>query len=131
MNKKTIYDFASAINEHSTDKMYSLMTDDHKFIDAHGNAVVGKDQMKIDWKNYFQRFPDYKIEITNIFANGEFLGAFGFESGAFKGQQSDNWPASWKVIVDNNKIKLWQVYEDTEIQFETNNETGLIKIPSV
>ena len=123
MNKKTVYEFANAINEHSTDKMCSLMTDDHKFIDAHGKEVVGKDKMKIDWKGYFRRFPDYKIEITKIFANGDCLGAFGFESGTFKGQQTENnassCPASWKVIVDNNKIKLWQVYEDTKIQFET------------
>ena len=121
MNKKTVYEFAHAINEHSTDKMYSLMTNDHKFIDAHGNEVVGKDKIKIDWKDYFRRFPFYKIEITKIFANGDFLGAFGFESGILKGQQTDNnassWPASWKVIVDKNKIKLWQVYEDTRIQF--------------
>jgi len=100
------------------------MTDDHKFIDAHGNEVVGKNKMKIDWKGYFLRFPDYKIEITKIVANGDFLGAFGFESGTFKGRQTDNnassCPASWKVIVDNNKIKLWQVYEDTKIQSETN-----------
>src|SRR6476646_10676383 len=111
MNKKTVYEFANAINEHSTDKMCSLITDDHKFIDAHGKEVVGKAKMKIDWKGYFRRFPDYKIEITKI-----------FENGILKGQQTDNhassWPASWKVIVDNNKIKLWQVYEDTKIQFE-------------
>ncbi len=73
MNKKTVYAFANAINEHSIDKMYSLMTDDHKFIDAHGNEVVGKDKMKIDWKSYFREFSDYKIEITNIFANGDSL----------------------------------------------------------
>ena len=99
------------------------MTDDHKFIDAHRNEVVGKNKMKVDWKDYFRRVPDYKIEITKVFANGDFLGAFGFEIGTLKGQQTDNnatsWPASWKVIVDNNKIKLWQVYEDTKIQFET------------
>jgi ketosteroid isomerase-like protein len=123
MNKKTVYEFVNAINEHSTDKMYFLMTDDHKFIDAKGNEVLGKDKTKIDWKNYFRRFPDYKIEITNIFANGDFLGAFGFACATFKGQQPDNsassWPASWKVIVDNNRIKLWQVYENTKIQLET------------
>ena len=119
MNKKTVYDFANAINEHSTDKMCSLMTDDHKFIDACGKEIVGKNKMKIDWRNYFRRFPDYKIEITNIFANGDSLGAFGFASGTGEGKQSKNnatyRPASWKVIVDNNKIKLWQVYEDTTL----------------
>jgi len=128
MNKKTVYEFANAINEHNTDKMYSLMTDDHKFIDAHGSEVMGKDKMKMDWKDHFRRFPDYKIEITNIFANGHFLGAFGFASDTSKGAQTDNnasyRPASWKVIVRNNKIKLWQVYEDPKPRLKTK-EPGL------
>ena len=35
MDKKIFFDFVNAINEHNVDKIYSLMTDDHKFIDAH------------------------------------------------------------------------------------------------
>jgi hypothetical protein len=44
MNKKTFYDFVSAINEHNAEKLYALMTDDHQFIDAQGNKVIGKDK---------------------------------------------------------------------------------------
>lgn len=124
MDKKIITAFAGAINEHSIDKIYSLMTDDHKFIDAHGKEIVGKDTMKTNWMSYFEWFPDYKIEITDIFANDDTLAAFGFASGTFKRKQTDNkenhWllPAAWKVIVENNKIKLWQVYTDTKIPFD-------------
>jgi len=124
MNKKTVYDFVDAINQHDIDKIYSLLTADHKFIDAHGNEVVGKDKMKAGWVGYFQWFPDYKIEIKDIFENGNTIAAFGFASGTFKGLKSDKnenyWrlPASWKAIVENNKIKLWQVYADTKIPFD-------------
>lgn len=124
MNKQIVYDFAKAINEHNIDQMHSLMTDDHKFIDAHGNEVIGKDKMKAGWAGYFQWFPDYKIDITDIFTNGDSLAAFGFASGTYKGKKTDNnenfWrlPASWKVIVSNNKIKFWQVYADTKIPFD-------------
>jgi ketosteroid isomerase-like protein len=124
MNKKIVYDFVDAINEHNVEKIYSLMTDDHKFIDAHGNEVSGKDKMKAGWTGYFQWFPDYKIEITDIFFNGDTLAAFGFASGTFKGiktEKNENYwrlPASWKIIVENNKIKLWQVYADTKIPFD-------------
>ncbi|HEX4375412.1 MAG TPA: nuclear transport factor 2 family protein [Puia sp.] len=124
MNKKIVYDFVDAINEHNVEKIYSLMTDDHKFIDAHGNEVSGKDKMKAGWTGYFQWFPDYKIEITDIFFNGDTLAAFGFASGTFKGiktEKDENYwrlPASWKIIVENNKIKLWQVYADTKIPFD-------------
>lgn len=124
MNRQTIYDFADAISKRDIDKICSLMTDDHKFIDAHGNEMVGKDKMKAGWMGYFQLFPDYKIEITDIFSNGNTLAAFGFASGTYQGKKTDNnenfWrlPASWKVIVADNKIKLWQVYADSKIPFD-------------
>ncbi len=124
MNAKIVYDFAKAINEHSVDNISSLMTDDHKFVDAHGNEVVGKDKMKAGWAGYFQLFPDYKIEITETFVNGDIIAAFGFASGTFSGEKAgrseNHWrlPAAWKAIVDSNKIKLWQVYADTKIPFD-------------
>jgi len=124
MNSKIVYEFINAINQHNVDKIYSLMTDDHEFIDAHGNKTVGKDKMKTGWTGYFQWFPDYKIEITDIFSKGDTLAALGFASGTYKGKKSDNsenyWrlPASWKAVVSGNKIKLWQVYADTKIPFD-------------
>jgi ketosteroid isomerase-like protein len=124
MSKEIIFKFANEINEHRIEAIYSLMTDDHMFIDAHGNEVVGKDKMKAAWTGYFQWFPDYKIEITDIFENGEAFGAFGYASGSFQGKKTGSienyWrlPASWRVVVSNNKIKLWQVYADTKIPFD-------------
>ena len=124
MGKQTVYAFVEAINEHDVNKIDSLMTDDHKFVDAHGKEVIGKDKMKAAWTGYFQLFPDYQIEITDIFANNETIAAFGFASGTFKNKKTDDnknfWrlPASWKAVVSDNKIKLWQVYADTKIPFD-------------
>ncbi|HEY4875603.1 MAG TPA: nuclear transport factor 2 family protein [Puia sp.] len=123
-DKKIVYDFVNAINEHNVDKICLLMTYDHTFIDAHGNEMSGKDKMKVGWAGYFRWFPDYKIEITDIFSNGDTLAAFGFTSGTFKGiktEKNENYwrlPASWKILLSNNKIKLWQVYADTKIPFD-------------
>ncbi|HEY2580207.1 MAG TPA: nuclear transport factor 2 family protein [Mucilaginibacter sp.] len=124
MVKKTVYDFADAINQHDVNKIYALMTDDHKFIDAQGNEMVGRDKMKAGWIGYFQWFPDYKIQISDIFENADTLAAFGFAEGTFKGlktEKNENYwriPAAWKVVVENGKIKLWQVYADTKIPFD-------------
>jgi len=124
MNKKTFYDFVSTINEHSAEKLYALMTDDHQFIDAQGNSVSGKDKMKAGWAGYFQWFPDYKIEITDIFIQGDTIAAFGFAEGTFKGikteQNKNYWklPAAWKAVIENGKVKLWQVFADTKIPFD-------------
>jgi ketosteroid isomerase-like protein len=124
MDREIAYRFVEAINEHNIDKIYLLMADDHKFIDAYGNEVSGKDKMKAGWAVYFQWFPDYKIEITDIFSNGDTLAACGYASGTFKGIKTDNnenyWriPAAWKIIVSNEKIDLWQVFADTKIPLD-------------
>jgi ketosteroid isomerase-like protein len=128
MDKKIVFDFVNAINGHDVDLMYSLMSEDHIFIDAHGNKVSGKDKMKAGWIGYFEWFPDYTIEISAIFSDADTVAAFGFASGTFKGKKTDKnenyWrlPASWKIIISKNKISCWQVYADTKIPFDIINK---------
>jgi len=99
------------------------MTDDHRLVDANGNEVVGKEKMRIAWTAYFQVFPNYRIEVTDIFQNGDTIAVFGFASGTYKGMKTDRnenrWqlPAAWRAIVENDKIKSWQVCADTRIPF--------------
>jgi ketosteroid isomerase-like protein len=124
MKEMVFNDYVTAINEHDIDKICSLMTDDHKFIDAYGNEIDGKDKMRSGWIGYFQWFPDYKIEITDLFIKNNAISAFGFASGSFQGSKFndlDNYfrlPAAWMAIIENNKIKLWQVYADTKKQLD-------------
>ena len=69
---------------------------------------------------YFQWFPDYRIEITDVFEDGDGLALFGFAGGSFKGKESESWllPAAWKALVKNGRVTLWQVFADTRIPFE-------------
>ena len=114
---KTITDFAAAINSHDLEKIGVLMSDDHTFIDAHGNQMTGKKTMEAGWGSYFQLFPDYYIEIEEILTNGDLAMAYGHAGG---GTDKNAWkiPAAWRAVVREGKIKLWQVYADTKIQFE-------------
>jgi len=148
MSKKIVLQFVEAINRHDTDEIYDLMTDDHEFIDAHGNEVSGKDIMKAGWAGYFDMFPDYLIEISDIFMKPEPVAipkgksktpvklfyyqndcivAFGFASGTYKGIKTDDnknffrIPACWRARVEGGKIKLWQVYCDTKKPFDIVN----------
>ncbi len=126
MNRQIVRDFASAINEHNVDKLCSLMMDDHKFIDSQGNEAVGKERMRAGWIGYFELFPDYKIELTKMFVDGDTVAAFGFAGGTFHGlkdRKENSWhlPASWKAIVKNGKILLWQVYCDAKVPFDIIN----------
>ena len=122
MTEREIIDaFVHAINGRDLDALAELMSDDHAFIDAHGNEVTGRETMIAGWRGYFEWFPDYQIEVTHVFEDGSEFGMFGYAAGSFKGDPERSWrlPAAWRASVKNGRVSLWQVYADTKIPFET------------
>lgn len=119
-NQQTILAFIDRINAHDIEGLGALMSDDHTFIDAHGNQVSGRERMAAGWRGYFEWFPDYYIEVTDVFEGNDTLAFFGFAGGSFKGKQSESWrlPAAWKASVKDGRVALWQVFADTKIPFE-------------
>ena len=129
-NKAIAIRFVKAINDHDVDEILTLMSEDHIFTDAKDNKSAGKKGMKEGWEGYYELFPDYQIEISDITENVSTIGLFGYASGTYKNLtnklNSNFWraPAAWKAIVENNKIKHWQVYCDYSSLFkiiEKNN----------
>ena len=120
-NKGTILAFIERINAHDVDGLAELMTEDHQFIDAHGNEVIGREKMSAGWRGYFDLFPVYSIEVKQIFEDGDNFALFGLASGWFKGKREASWrlPAAWRAIVKSSRVNLWQVYADTKIPFES------------
>ena len=119
--RKVILAFVEAMNAHDLTALGDLMTDDHTFIDAHGNRVTGREQMLAGWRGYFEWFPDYWIEVSDIFENENDFAMCGFAGGSFKGVADKTWrlPAAWKATVKDGRVALWQVFADTKIPFET------------
>lgn len=124
METKVVIDFADAISHANLDKIYSLMTDDHLFIDSHGNKVKGKEKMKKAWKMYFSLFPDYKIEIEETYEKDSSVCCLGYASGTYRNLHNENnsnhWrvPAAWKAIIKDGQVKHWQVYADNIIMMD-------------
>jgi len=130
-NREIIQTFVDRINAHDVAGMGELMSDDHTFIDAHGNQVSGKDQMLAGWRGYFDWFPDYFIEVSEVFApeataSDQSFAMFGFAGGSFKGNADAAWrlPAAWKARVKDDHVTLWQVFADTKIPFEIIERNG-------
>ena len=115
-DKEIVLEFVKAINDHAVDKIYDLLTDDHTFIDGSGGQHIGKKGMKEGWQNYYQLFPDYSIQITDVIEDNFIIGLFGYASGSYKNTNIEtnfwNTTAAWKTIVKNKKILHWQVYCD-------------------
>lgn len=129
IDKEIVLAFVNAINDHDVDKICELMTDDHIFIDGSGGQHTGKTGMKEGWQNYYQLFPDYNIQITDVIEDNSIIGLFGYASGSYKNIniETNFWktPAAWKAIVKNKKIMHWQVYCDyTQLmEIVKNNNT--------
>jgi ketosteroid isomerase-like protein len=126
-NQETILAFIDRINAHDVEGLADLMADDHRFIDAHGNEVAGKEQMIAGWRGYFGMFPDYSIEVNEIFENAESFAMFGVAGASFHGQPETSWrlPAALKAIVREGRVALWQVFADTKIPFEMIERASL------
>ena len=120
MKTKFVMDFVEAINTTNINKIVELMANDHIFIDSQGKKVVGKNNLKQAWLGYFELFPDYKIEITDTLENESLVVILGYASGSYKNLRKNYWkiPAAWKAVVENDKIKLWQVFADNSVVVE-------------
>jgi len=127
METKVVFDFADAINKADVDKIYRLMADDHLFIDSQDNKMEGKEKMRNAWSEYFRLFPDYKIEIEEIFEKDSSICIIGHASGTYKNlhntNNSNHWriPAAWKAVIKDNQVKHWQVYADNLVVMDIIN----------
>ncbi|MDV3277663.1 MAG: nuclear transport factor 2 family protein [Nitrososphaerales archaeon] len=121
MSETALRKFIRLINDHNVDGMVDLMTENHKFTDAVGGVVSGREPMRSGWIGYFKWFPDYKIEIKETYSLGNTFVVLGFASGTYAGRKPrSHWriPAAWRAVTHRGRIKEWSVYCDTRIPQE-------------
>jgi limonene-1,2-epoxide hydrolase len=110
--------FIAAINRRSPAEISGLMTEDHTFIDSRGGTHSGRESMTAGWAQYFRMFPDYEIRVESVLEDNALVAVFGSASGTYNGKRGlipENrieMPAAWKAVVEQGKVKLWQVYAD-------------------
>jgi len=127
---RVVQAFIAAINRRDPAEMSGLMTEDHTFVDSGGGIQSGREAMTAGWKEYFRVFPDYEIRVENMLGAGALVAVFGSASGTYNGRRGlvpENrieMPAAWKAIVENGKIKFWQVFTDWTQGRKTIEEDG-------
>jgi hypothetical protein len=108
--------FVAAINSGEVERLVSRMTPDHIFIDADGSEHVGRDQMQSGWREYFRLVPDFRIEVRDRFVIRTTIVLLGQASGTFiqhgELKLDNHWsvPAAWRVLVDRDRVAVWQLY---------------------
>lgn len=71
MKQDTVMKFVEAINQQNLPLIIDMMSEDFYFIDTYGNKE-NKEQMKTGWQGYFNRFPDYLIEVCDYIESDKF-----------------------------------------------------------
>jgi len=116
--------FITAINNGNVDLISEMISEDHKFTDSIGNVFRGKEVMLKGWMNYLSMFPDYKIDLDEIYDNENKVMFTGKASGTYslsKEEVGENhWEinAAWRALVEDGKIKEWQVFGDNKPVYE-------------
>lgn len=106
-------EFVARINTADVAGLAELMTEDHRFIDATGQAHSGRERMTQGWRQYFALAPDYCIEIEDMVVGSDRVALFGWASGTCN---NTPWriPAAWKAVVRDGLIEEWRIYADVE-----------------
>jgi len=119
--------FVEAINSGDPDRLAELMTEHHTFIDADGSEHAGREEMHRGWGEYFAMVPDFRIEVRETFSQGSTVGLFGVAAGTFVQdgalKPENHWvvPAAWRVVVEGERVAVWQLYVNPEPMREILN----------
>lgn len=111
--------YVRKINAHNVDGLCELMTNDHRFVDAFGAAMHGREAVQKTWSGYFERILDYAITCEQFISGGDTIAIFGTASGATRHDDqlypAHRWnvPAAWKVVVRGTRVAEWHEYMDT------------------
>jgi ketosteroid isomerase-like protein len=103
------------INAGDVDGIGELLVEDHRFVDALGREVLGRDAMCEAWRGYFSLFPSYRIDAHTVISDGDHAAAFGEASG---GNDHASWStrAAWLARIDGDRIAEWTIYCDVQAQ---------------
>jgi ketosteroid isomerase-like protein len=112
--------FVRAINRQDVDRLTELMSPAHRFIDALGNVVEGRDKMRGGWAAYFRMVPDYTLAIEEYYPADPVVVMLGIASGTYTRdgqlQPQHRWqtPVAIRALVEDGLVSEWRVYADNE-----------------
>ena len=123
--------FIERISAQDVDGLYSLMSENHIFIDGGGQVVQGRETMRTGWQAYFAMMPDYRIECEYMLCEGERVAVFGKARGTYTREgrlkPENRWeiPAAWMAVVRDGKVCEWRVYADNDsVRLIIERESG-------
>jgi ketosteroid isomerase-like protein len=99
--------FNEAINRGDLEALTGLMADDHRFVDAAGSVVAGKEACREAWASFFAAYPDHRNVFDTVEAvDGRRVVAIGRSECSLAALAG---PAVWTATVVDGLITEWRV----------------------
>lgn len=96
-SEKMFREYVASWNTHDVEKIASFFTDDCVYENlARGQTYHGKDQLRGWVKASFDAIPDFKLDITSLFASGDLLACEWIMTGTNTHPLSPELPATGK-----------------------------------
>lgn len=129
-NKNLVHRFTEILNAQQLDKLSEIVIEDFK---RHSQATIGVEVGSLAEFTYLQKsflstFPDQKVTIEKLIAEGDYVAAYATYTGTQTGPM-DQFPPSGKVM--NLKfIGIFRIQEGkiAEMWIEWDNLTSLIQL---
>ena len=118
--EKVVLWFVDAINHADINRLATLMTPSHTFVDSDGSTIIGQAAVLDGWSRYFSMVRDYRITVHETFSSRKTVILVGKATGAFTGDNqsgSENrWtvPAAWRAVTEANQVAVWQIFVSPE-----------------
>jgi limonene-1,2-epoxide hydrolase len=118
--EEVVFAFVEAINSRRVDRISELMTRDHVFMEPDGGEVAGRERMRDAWAEYFKMVPDYRIEVSETLTRDNTVVLLGAAVGTISHEGTldveNRWsvPAAWRVVVEDDRVAVWQLYVDLD-----------------
>jgi len=99
--------FIERINQRNLEGLAELMTEDHTFMDNSGNVTKGKLAMKEGWRDFFERYPDYRNIVTCVTTIDNVVVMVGHSACSYKQLEGPN---IWTAKIRGKLVSEWRVY---------------------
>ena len=107
--KLTALRFNQCINDQDIDGLANLMTENHIFIDRHGDEFG---DMVNGWIEFFDNYPTYKNLFLRVESREDLVILIGYAIWSSDSEEKDH--AIWVATIEDDLVSKWQIYEDTE-----------------
>ena len=97
--------FNEKINQRDLDGLLELMGENHIFIDNSGD--IDKN-MKKGWKEFFEKYPDYRNIFTSVTVKDNVVVMVGYST--CSNERRLNGPSIWIAKVLDGRVSEWRVH---------------------